>query len=429
MSRLIPPIQGLPRAYWYLWAGMLVNKAGAFVVPFLALFLTGARHLSVEQAGAIVSLWGAGALLAGPVGGLLADRYGRRATMVLALSAGAAAMLHLGLARSPTHVAVATLALGFFGEMYRPAMHAAMVDLVPPVDRARAYAFVYWAINFGFSIAPLIAGVMVSRSYTALFVGDALTTLAFACLVLARVPETRPAAASAHETLRWLQPYTDGVFVVFALLTLGIALVFQQFHVAMPIDMRAHGISPARYGALIATNGILIVLVQPSATVLVQRLHRSRVMAAGALLAGAGFGLFAVATSTTGYLAGIAVWTLGEIAVVPVGAVLVAEMAPSDLRGSYQGAYQMSSGAASLIAPSLGGLVLGRLGARSLWLGCLALGLAVALGHLALAPARRRRMRELRSVEVQKRPAGSSGELSVVSVGDPLQHARGAGES
>ncbi|RKG92041.1 MFS transporter, partial [Corallococcus sp. CA053C] len=64
---------GLPRTYWVLWVGTFVNRLGSFVAPFLALYLTRERGFSVEQAGLVVSLNGAGAVLAAPLGGMLAD--------------------------------------------------------------------------------------------------------------------------------------------------------------------------------------------------------------------------------------------------------------------------------------------------------------------------------------------------------------------
>ena len=112
--------RGLPKAYWILWTGALINRLGGFVMPLLALYLTGERGLSVEQAGLVVSLYGAGALLSGPVGGLLSDRAGRRRTLISGLVLGALAMLHLSFARTPLHIGVAAFLLGLLGELYRP---------------------------------------------------------------------------------------------------------------------------------------------------------------------------------------------------------------------------------------------------------------------------------------------------------------------
>src|SRR5450755_2041863 len=100
MSAWLPSVRGLPRAYWVLWSGMLVNRLGSFVVPFLALYLTRVRGLSIGAAGVIVALWGAGSLASGPIGGILTDRVGRRSTLLAGTALGALAMLHLGVARA-----------------------------------------------------------------------------------------------------------------------------------------------------------------------------------------------------------------------------------------------------------------------------------------------------------------------------------------
>src|SRR5215469_2695468 len=71
---------GLPRPFWVLWAGTLVNRLGTFVEPFLALYLTGTRHLSLAEAGAVLAAYGAGSVPSQLIGGSLSDRIGRRAT-------------------------------------------------------------------------------------------------------------------------------------------------------------------------------------------------------------------------------------------------------------------------------------------------------------------------------------------------------------
>src|SRR5687767_9018187 len=92
---------GLPSTYWLLWVGTLVNRLGNFVVPFLALYLTRERGFSEVQAGLVIALYGAGAAIPGPVGGTLADRFGRRVALGLGLWLGAAGMLFLGFSEDP----------------------------------------------------------------------------------------------------------------------------------------------------------------------------------------------------------------------------------------------------------------------------------------------------------------------------------------
>src|SRR3954454_19656440 len=109
--------RGLPRAFWILCGGALINRLGSFVVPFLAIYLTTVRGIGVERAGFTVALHGMGSFAASPLGGVLADRIGRRRTMLVALVSGAAAMVHLGVARAPAHIALAAFILGLAGDL------------------------------------------------------------------------------------------------------------------------------------------------------------------------------------------------------------------------------------------------------------------------------------------------------------------------
>src|SRR5438093_104938 len=163
-DRLRSATARLPRSFWVLWAGTLVTRIGSFVLPFLALYLTEALHLSLSQAGLVIALYGAGGAVAGPLGGYLADRFGRRVTMVLALGLGGVGMIALGLVHRVEHLAPAVFLVALVSEMYRPAMQAAVADLVAPSDRVRAFGLVYWVINVGFAIGLTLGGIVASRS-------------------------------------------------------------------------------------------------------------------------------------------------------------------------------------------------------------------------------------------------------------------------
>ncbi len=399
---------GLPRAFWFLWVGTLVNRLGGGVLPFLAVYLTTARHFSVTVAGGVVASHAAGCTLAGPVGGVLADRYGRRLTLLGGTCLAGATMLALGFARSAAAVATLAFLLGFFTDLCRPAMSAAVADIVPPADRRRAYGLLYWAINLGFAAAASFAGLLAAWSFTWLFVVDALTTLAFGVVIFAAVPETmpprpsteslftptnqdanglttgrRPAGRGTLVARDLLFPFTDRRFVTFAALQLLVLLVFHQLGVALPLDMVAHGLDPMAIGQLMASNGFVIVLVQPLALRLTNRWAQHGLLAIGALLTGVGFGIAALAGGREVFLAAIVVLTLGEIGFAMAIPVVLAQLAPEHRRASYQGAYMLVGGLAAMVAPPLGTLVLGRAGAVALWLGCLVTGLLAAALHLA----------------------------------------------
>lgn len=382
-------LAGLPRVYWILWAGALINRLGGFVMPLLALYLTGPRGLGVEQAGVVISLFGAGSLLAGPLGGFLADRLGRRRTLILALVAGALAMLHLAFARAPLHIAAAAFLLGIFGELYRPAVSAAIADLVPSHDRVRAYGALYWAVNLGFAVGSALGGAMSKFGWYPLFIGDAATTLLYAAIVWWRVPETRPDHPEHRVREPLWAPLADRPFVIFCALIALVGLLFHQGFVTLPIDVRDHGLSPASYGSLIALNGVLIFVLQPFVSRVLAPFPRHRVLSAAAALVGIGFGMTALVSTVPGYVVSITVWTIGEIVMAGIGPAVAADAAPPARRGAYQGVFGMSFGIAALAAPLLGSLVMGKWGPAALWTACLFTGLVAAAGQLALGTLRR----------------------------------------
>lgn len=396
-------VHGLPTTYWWLWAGTLVNRAGAFVIVFLAFYLTRGLGYSASFAGLALGAFGLGGTVATIAGGVLADRLGRRPMLLAANVAGAAVLLALALAESRPALVLGSAAFGFCGGLPRPAYAAMMADIVPPADRVRAFSLQYWAVNLGFAVAPVLAGLLARSGYFTLFVVDAATTLVFAAVVFWRVPEShpdrRPDATPAAETATGslADVLRDRVFMTLTLLTFGWAFMFMQHTSTLPVQMGADGLSSEQFGSVIALNGVLIVLVTVPLTRWLQRFPSSGVLAVACALTGLGFAATVLAHTPRGYAATVAMWTVGEVLGAAVGPSLVADLSPAALRGRYQGMFGFAFGAASLLAPLLGGAVYDRLGGTTLWLTCGVLGLATAGGHLLAAPARDAQVRAMRA--------------------------------
>ncbi|WP_406476756.1 MFS transporter [Streptomyces sp. NBC_01615] len=389
-----PPVGplGLPRAYWWIWTSILVNWLGAFTGPILALSLTDARGYSVSYAGFVVSLLGAGAIAGSAAGGILADRIGRRLTMFAGHCLTAVSMVLLGLSTAQGAVSAAAFAAGLGAASVRPAAQASLADLVPSADRPRAFAYNYWAVNTGTAVSAVLAGLMVEHGYTQLFLADAATTLLCGAVVLAKVPETRPehpapasapadraqrhtAEAHAHVPLR-----KDAPFLLFVLLTLVFAAVYEQKAAALPVVVTGHGHSAATFSLLMALNALLVVLLQLPVTRLVSSRSRAAVLLAGGVLVGVGFGLTGLATGTLPLVGTVVVWTAGEMLYAPLAGAVSAELAPVHRRGRYQGAYGTAWSAAAFIGPAGGTWVLAHAGPGALWSLCAAAGVAAGVG-------------------------------------------------
>ncbi|MDG4800208.1 MFS transporter [Micromonospora sp. WMMD980] len=380
--RLPGAVAGLPAAFWWIWCSILVNWMGAFAGPLLILSLTLGRGYSAASAGLVAALLGLGGIVGITTGGVLADQIGRRRTMVAGHLWTAISMALLGLFEGHLAVSLAAFAVGLGSASVRPAAQASLVDLVPAADRQRAFALNYWALNAGISVSAVLAGLLVGRGYTLLFLADAAATLLCALVVLAKVPETHPARGPAAAVPGRRAPgiVRDRSFLVFVLMTLVFAAVFEQHAVGLPIVMTRDGHSAAAYSMLNVVNGVLVVALQIPLSTLAARRSRPAVLIVAGVLVGWGLGFTAFADGFAAYAAATVVWTVGEILQAPIGSAVTADRAPLPQRGRYQATYGLSWSVAAFIGPAAGGLVLDRWGSGALWSGCAVLGTAAGLG-------------------------------------------------
>jgi MFS family permease len=387
-------IEGLPPTYWLIWTGTLINRLGGFVIPFLTLYLTAQRDIPVSTAALMVSFFGAGSFLAQLGGGELTDRFGRRPVMLMSFFITPIFMVTLGLARDLFLISICTFIVGFFTDLYRPAVGAAIADLVPAESRPRAYGYNYWAINMGAAIAPIVAGLLADYNFLILFVGDAVTTAMFGLIVLFGIRETRPVEAHHASRMplgeRISQVRRAPILLLFSLITLFFGIIYMQGNVTLPLDMQMHGLSPRDYGIAIAVNGLLIILVTIPVSNMAAKWPRFETMAVAAALLGLGFGITAFATNLPFFVLSVVIWTLGEIAGTSVSPTIIADLSPIELRGLYQGIFGAAWGLSYFLGPLAGGWIYDRWGSDTLWVGCLILGCVIGLAYLALsAPARR----------------------------------------
>jgi MFS family permease len=404
-------VSGLPREFWWLWTSTLVNRLGAFVATFMALYLTIDRGYSASYAGLVASLHGLGGVVSSLGAGVMTDRLGRRPTLLIAQSSTAVSVAILGFMHDPVAIAAVAFLVGMASNASRPAVQAMMADIVRPEDRVRAFSLNYWAINLGFAVSSMAAGFIAEFSYLAGFLIEAGMTLACAVVVFLKLPESRPVVsgvqAAKDDAVGLGTVLRDGRFMSVVGLSFLVALVFQQGSVGLPVAMGEAGYTPAEYGMAIAVNGLLIVALQIPVTRLIEHRDAKRLLVVSSLLAGYGFALTAFAGSVAVLALTVCVWTLGEMINAPTQTGLVVRLSPAQGRGRYQGMYTLSWAVAALVAPLMSGFVIDRFGAEWLWGLCAVVGTLAAIGYGVLM----RRLPVERPAAADVSPAGAEPEI------------------
>jgi MFS family permease len=374
-------VGGLPADFWILWSGILVNRIGAMAFPFLSFFLA-SKGVSANVAALAVSCWGIGGLAATFFGGWSADRIGRKPTLLAGLLLSAIAMLAMPWGDTIFLIDLCAFLAGFAFDFQRPAVSAAVADLVPVSDRVRAFGLNYWAINIGASLAPLIGGALAAISFFFLFMFDALSSLCYFVLILLRLREPARHLVSTGSRPSPLAAFSDRRMLLLFFLSSFLTAQFFQAYSTLPLVMRLHGMNAGDYSRAIIANGLTVVIFSIPLSRILQRWSAARALALAAACVGIGFFLTQFAHTVLQFAGTVFVWTLGEIGVASTAPALISRLSPPTQRGVYQGAYSMSWSLGILLGPALGGWILQSAGGHVLWTGCGIVGCLVAIAFL-----------------------------------------------
>lgn len=429
-------IFGLPLMFWGLWVTLLILWMGRFVTSFLSMYLVSDMHVSAGVAGTIVSMYGFGGIFGCLYGGALSDRFGRPAMIVIGNLGSAAMLVLLAFIGNPWIMAIALLVYGAISSMPTPAVAAYVSDVVPFRKQKRAYSLQTWAANFGFAIGPIIANQLVKISYALMFYAEA-AVLVFATILmivffkevgLGKRPrgEVAPARASqaaesaagnavehavkqTGESQRpqrfsvwrsYRRACADGALMSMVVLMFLYTLAYYQIVSGLPISMTQIGLGTDEYSSLLTINGGLLCLLQIPAIGLFQRMSNTRVLVLGMSITAVGYAFQIGANSWVTFAIATVLWTLGELGTFPIAATTVANIAPKDVRGTYQGLYNLVWSLSNAFSPLVGGWILNAFGSRVLWICCTVMFVIVAIGfYVTRGPRERAAARNLAAEE------------------------------
>ncbi|MFB8274817.1 MFS transporter [Nocardia colli] len=382
--RVLPVSDAGPRAFRLLWAGILLNRLGMPTPPFVVLYAS-VTHLGSVGIVAVVAASGVGQTVASLAGGVLADRYGPRKTIVYSQAVGILACAVLPGVRGTVAVTALVLLSTACASVPRPAANAMVPTLVAADAQITGYGRLYWSRNIGSSLSPLVAGPLVQFWPPGVFVLGAVTSALFAVLA-AGLPEVPGTAKSAGAgVIRGIRaPYTDPFVAWFLVATLVLSCLYMQKQGALPLDMTAQGLTPTELGLVLSLSGVLVVVLQPVITPAVARMPFGPAAAASAALIALGLGATVFADNPGWYAVTVAVWTVGEIMQVPLAADFMAARSPEGEIGAYQGAYGFMWNLGLAAGAPVGQLLFATAGRTVLWAGVAAVGLAVAVLHLVV---------------------------------------------
>jgi MFS family permease len=382
------PWQGLPPTVWVLVAARAVNRLGAFTLPFLGVVLTVELGATLAQTGLILTLFGLATIPSRIFGGHLADRLGRRSTIVLGLTGCALAQTWIALSSSLWSAVLAVTLLGLVFEIYEPPSQATIADVTQPTDRPAAYGLLGSAMAAAAVVAGLLAAALSHWNLRWLFAIDAITCLACAALIAFALPSDTRAVGNA-EPATHTAAWRDRRLLILLLSGTVFAALYMQLILGLPLTLIERNLPTSSIGILLTVSALTLIAGQRLLrTNRLRGLDDFTGMTIGYVLLAIGLFVNGQAHSLPVFLAATVIWSLGDLLLLGRYYTIVSAIAPDHARGRYLALFGISWGIATTVAPMTVTQLLETTGPAGLWTGSALAAVVLAV----LQPTIRRRL-------------------------------------
>jgi len=303
----------LPISLQSLLVSSFVVAFGSFMVtPFLAVFLKNSIGMGMHSVGILVAVATFVQFGGGIIGGIVAERWGLKISMVGALSYRTLGFLLLAAAPSfPLVTIPAVLLVAAGSALYLPANRAYIVSGVSGDVKPLFLSLSNAALNAGMALGPLVAAIVIDSNPGLLLVGVALL---FAVLTLVH-QVTLPTSAKSEApksgvTLRELPLALRraGSATFFSTYIFYVYFFFQSF-----MGLYASSVANLRvfsWGMLL--NFTMMFFLQPWLSRHIAGANYRRLLVGAFSLMGIGMATMAL-ESTIALLLGIAIMTMGQL--------------------------------------------------------------------------------------------------------------------
>ncbi len=365
-----------PNAFKVLTLATFIDMLGSFLLyPFYALYVTEHFGVGMTQVGFLFSIFSAGNIFGGILGGALADKYGRRAMVLIGLVVSGTGSIFLGVVNDLNIFYILAGFLGLVGNFGGPARQAMVADLLPKEKQAEGFGILRVAFNLSATIGPILGGFLATKSYMLLFIADAVSSLITAVIVYTVIPETKPQKQDdkPEETVMktiigYKHVLKDWVFVLFLSVSAITVLVYMQMNSTLSVFLRdVHGFPAQSFGFLLSMNALMVVLFQFWITRKISKYAPMKIMAFGTLFLMIGFGMYGFISEPYLFFIAMAIITVGEMIVFPTGQSAAASFAPEDKRGRYMAVYGFQWMIPNLFGVLAAGLIMDSIGPNWVW--------------------------------------------------------------
>ena len=321
----------------------------------------GGLGFSKESVGVITSTFQPLLYLLPIIAGAIADRFGYRVTLIFAFAVMSLGYLLTGFVTSYSVVFASLIFMVIGAGTFKPIISGTIARVTDKTNSTLAFGVYYWSINLGAFLFPLILVPMLKElSYSYVFVMAAIGTgwLLLLNLFVYEEPEKPKNSKSLGQVLTEAAlVLKDFRFIVMIVIYSGFwILYFQQFDSVLwyfkdyvdktPINNAVNSflslfVSNPNWKFdvehVTVINAGTIILLQLLVSKIVKNTKALPTMITGIILGTIGVAILAISTHPFVFIAGIIIFSVGEMTAHPKFISYVGLIAPEDKKALYLG--------------------------------------------------------------------------------------------
>jgi POT family proton-dependent oligopeptide transporter len=383
-------LRDFSRTFWVANVMELFERAAYYGLnSVLAVYLTnslatGGLGASEQAVGFLQGIVYAATYVLPILGGALADRYGYRRMLLVAFSLLATGYFAAGRMSAYALVFLALLVMATGAGLFKPIISGTIARSTDERTSSIGFGIYYWMINLGAFLAPLVVSVLKGFSWQHVFTASAAYTglmLLPAAFLYRDPPRPESTKKLKDVLLAAAEVLGDARFMLMIVVYSGFwILYFQNFGSVLWYlrDFVDRAPVSAAVTSLLSVLGLpwtftfdaehvtvinagMIILLQVFVSRVVKERPALPVMVTGMALGALGFACLAVSRNPWVFVAGISVFSIGEMTAHPKYYSFVGLVAPADRKAVYMGYAFLYGVFGSLLGSNLGAFLYERM--------------------------------------------------------------------
>lgn len=350
-------LKGFPPLITLLLISSLVLTIGrAITLPFITIYMTEHFHLKPESVGLILGISLAIGIVSSFYGGYLVDKFNKHHLMILSIALFAMTFCIMPWLGNVWWMVPVLALLHAAYSVFSIAIKACFAEWLPVSERIRGFSMNYTLVNVGWAVGPTL-GVFAASYYPMLpfFLSGMLAFFVGLTLWLRLdgygLPPNNGDTVFTEQRLNFSATFKilshDRRLIFFTLGSTMGAVVAGQF--TGYLSQYLITVSNAQFayqviGSVMTVNASVVICLQYLLSRNMNNKNLLRWLTAGTLFFCFGLVGFALADrSIPMWMVAMAIFTLGEVIVIPVEYLFIDFIAPPHLKGSYYGVQNLGN--------------------------------------------------------------------------------------